>query len=77
MGLGLAATAFGVGIAALVLGWVPVFGPIFIALALGLGTAAVGNCRTKASGRSLAVKGFVMSSIAFSMFVIVRVALGQ
>ena len=77
LGAGLAATGFAMGVASLVLGWIPVVGPIFMSFALGIGLAGVMNCRSERQSRGLAVKGFIMSTIAFSVFVIMVMAFGK
>src|SRR3989344_8381250 len=66
------------GIFAILLGWVPILGWMIVALALGLGIAALVKISKDKTykGQGMAIAGIVLSAISLSVFVIMQMLVG-
>jgi hypothetical protein len=64
MDKGLAGTSLGLGIGAILIGWIPILGWILIIAALVVSSIAVAICKTPEEGKGLAIAGLVCSIVA-------------
>jgi hypothetical protein len=75
MGKGLAFVGLFLGIAALLLFWMPLIGWLLLFAGVIVGIIAMSTCRTTEEGRGLALTGFLLSMIAIILFLVVGISI--